>query len=324
KDPVSLGSPCAFLHLCKLMLASLNDILNSHERLQNLSVKAGGENHTNNALLAFAFSLKDIDLSTLGDSGVHVKMIAAPINPSDINMIQGTYAILADLPAVGGNEGVGQVVEAGRHVTSLKPGDLVIPADAGLGESESFFNQAFRKGFKNCPVRQPSSNYGVLVTVFTSLAMKTTYWITNLQELIDRLKSLGADYIITEETLRKPEMKELFKKIPQPVLALNGVGGKSATELLLHCNRCELSSSYLFLQSALIFKDVKLRGFWMTRWKKDNSHKKLKDMIADLCTLARKGQLTAPACQEVPLIDYQIAVKASMKPFVSAKQILRM
>uniref|UniRef100_A0A8D2JBB8 Enoyl-[acyl-carrier-protein] reductase, mitochondrial n=1 Tax=Varanus komodoensis TaxID=61221 RepID=A0A8D2JBB8_VARKO len=314
------------------MLASLNDILNSHERLQNLSVKAGGENHTNNALLAFAFSLKDIDLSTLGDSGVHVKMIAAPINPSDINMIQGTYAILADLPAVGGNEGVGQVVEAGRHVTSLKPGDLVIPADAGLGESESFFNQAFRKGFKNCPVRQPSSNYGVLVTVFTSLAMKTTYWITNLQELIDRLKSLGADYIITEETLRKPEMKELFKKIPQPVLALNGVGGKSATELLRHLQHKGTMVTYGGMSkqpvtipvSALIFKDVKLRGFWMTRWKKDNNKEKLKDMIADLCTLARKGQLTAPACQEVPLIDYQIAVKASMKPFVSAKQILRM
>ncbi|XP_044291207.1 enoyl-[acyl-carrier-protein] reductase, mitochondrial [Varanus komodoensis] len=234
-------------------------------------------------------------------------MIAAPINPSDINMIQGTYAILADLPAVGGNEGVGQVVEAGRHVTSLKPGDLVIPADAGLGtwRTEAVFSEE---------------------TLFCPRP--------DLQELIDRLKSLGADYIITEETLRKPEMKELFKKIPQPVLALNGVGGKSATELLRHLQHKGTMVTYGGMSkqpvtipvSALIFKDVKLRGFWMTRWKKDNSHnkEKLKDMIADLCTLARKGQLTAPACQEVPLIDYQIAVKASMKPFVSAKQILRM
>lgn len=35
---------------------------------------------------------------------------------------------------MGGNEGVGEVLETGRRVTALKPGDWVIPADAGLGE----------------------------------------------------------------------------------------------------------------------------------------------------------------------------------------------
>ena len=46
----------------------------------------------------------------------------------------GTYAFLPELPAVGGNEGVAQVVEVGCQVTTLKPGDWVIPKDAGLGE----------------------------------------------------------------------------------------------------------------------------------------------------------------------------------------------
>lgn len=46
----------------------------------------------------------------------------------------GTYAILSPLPAVGGNEGVGEVLEVGRRVAALKPGDWVIPAGAGLGE----------------------------------------------------------------------------------------------------------------------------------------------------------------------------------------------
>lgn len=35
---------------------------------------------------------------------------------------------------MGGNEGVGEVLEVGRLVTALKPGDWVIPADSGLGE----------------------------------------------------------------------------------------------------------------------------------------------------------------------------------------------
>lgn len=77
--------------------------------------------------------LENVDLPPIGANDVLVKMLAAPINPSDINMIQGTYAILPDLPAVGGNEGVAQVLEVGSQVKSLKTGDWVIPKDAGLG-----------------------------------------------------------------------------------------------------------------------------------------------------------------------------------------------
>lgn len=47
----------------------------------------------------------------------------------------GTYALLAPLPAVAGNEGVGRVLEVGPGVVTLSPGDCIIPADAGLGES---------------------------------------------------------------------------------------------------------------------------------------------------------------------------------------------
>ena len=53
---------------------------------------------------------------------------------TNVLAVPGTYAILPDLPAVGGNEGVGLVLEVGSQVKSLKPGDWVIPRDAGLGE----------------------------------------------------------------------------------------------------------------------------------------------------------------------------------------------
>ncbi|KAK2106320.1 hypothetical protein P7K49_015834 [Saguinus oedipus] len=77
----------------------------------------------------------NLELAAVGGSDVLVKMLAAPINPSDINMIQGNYGLLPELPAVGGNEGVAQVVAVGSSVTGLKPGDWVIPANAGLGDS---------------------------------------------------------------------------------------------------------------------------------------------------------------------------------------------
>ena len=43
-------------------------------------------------------------------------MLQAPINPSDINTIEGKYPIKPPLPAVPGNEGVGVVREIGSEV----------------------------------------------------------------------------------------------------------------------------------------------------------------------------------------------------------------
>ncbi|KAJ2784452.1 mitochondrial 2-enoyl thioester reductase [Coemansia interrupta] len=74
------------------------------------------------------------DAAALGADGVAVRMLAAPINPSDLNQIEGTYPVKARFTAgqaVGGNEGVGQVLSVGRSVTDLRPGDWVVPQRAG-------------------------------------------------------------------------------------------------------------------------------------------------------------------------------------------------
>ncbi len=60
-------------------------------------------------------------------------MLYAPINPSDINMIEGTYPVLPSLPAVAGNEGVGQIVAVGGNVKNVKPNDFVLPSKPGFG-----------------------------------------------------------------------------------------------------------------------------------------------------------------------------------------------
>ncbi|NXU34079.1 MECR protein, partial [Drymodes brunneopygia] len=154
----------------------------------------------------------------------------------------------------------------------------------------------------------------------------------DLPKLVERLMALGADHVVTEEMLRKPEMKDIFKSIPRPRLALNCVGGKSTTEMLRHLQPKGTMVTYggmakqpvMVPVSAFIFRDVRLRGFWMTQWRKEHmqDQQSVAGMMDALCQLIRQGQLMAPACTEVPLQDYRAALEASMKPFVSSKQIL--
>ncbi|KAG0240801.1 mitochondrial 2-enoyl thioester reductase [Actinomortierella wolfii] len=86
---------------------------------------------------------------------VQIKILAAPINPADLNQIEGVYparppmtrdiynagdahhgekngAELAPV-AVAGNEAVGQVVQIGEDVKELQVGDLVVMGMPGLG-----------------------------------------------------------------------------------------------------------------------------------------------------------------------------------------------
>src|ERR1043165_4096229 len=57
---------------------------------------------------------------------VVVKMNAAPINPADLNQIEGKYPVRAELPATPGFEGAGIVVDVGSDVKGLTRGALVI------------------------------------------------------------------------------------------------------------------------------------------------------------------------------------------------------
>ncbi|MGL4463600.1 MAG: alcohol dehydrogenase catalytic domain-containing protein, partial [Planctomycetia bacterium] len=55
--------------------------------------------------------VRDADKPTPGPGEVLVRMIASPINPSDMMTVRGVYFERPPLPAVAGYEGVG-VVEA--------------------------------------------------------------------------------------------------------------------------------------------------------------------------------------------------------------------
>nr|XP_005544244.1 PREDICTED: trans-2-enoyl-CoA reductase, mitochondrial isoform X2 [Macaca fascicularis] len=281
--------------------------------------------------------LKNLELAAVGGSDVHVKMLAAPINPSDINMIQGNYGLLPELPAVGGNEGVAQVVAVGSNVTGLKPGDWVIPANAGLGtwRTEAVFSEeALIQVPSDIPLQSaatlgvnPCTAYRMLMdfeqlqpghapaTACSQLCrwekLHRAAAAVSVSPLGLQVQLAGTLQVFSWDDHQVTESQ-------WPVQAKTRRGGTMVTYGGM------AKQPIIASVSLLIFKDLKLRGFWLSQWKKDHSPDQFKELILTLCDLIRRGQLTAPACSQVPLQDYQSALEASMKPFMSSKQILTM
>ncbi|OWK12649.1 MECR [Cervus elaphus hippelaphus] len=194
-------------------------------------------------------------------------MLAAPINPSDINMIQGTWRT--------------EAVFSEEELITV-PSDIPLQSAATLGVNPCTAYRMlmdFERLRPGDSVIQNASNSGVgqaVIQIAAALGLRT----------INVLRDRPGGTMVTYGGMAK-----------QPVIAS---------------------------VSQLIFKDLKLRGFWLSQWKKDHSPDQFKELILTLCDLIRRGQLTAPACSEVPLQDYPCALEASTQPFVSSKQILTM
>jgi NADPH:quinone reductase-like Zn-dependent oxidoreductase len=73
---------------------------------------------------------------------VRVRMLASPVNPSDVRVVRGTYGRLPRLPATPGFEGVGVVDVAGpgllRLVRGLSPGRRVAVLHGAGGTWQQF------------------------------------------------------------------------------------------------------------------------------------------------------------------------------------------
>ncbi|RWS07128.1 trans-2-enoyl-CoA reductase: mitochondrial-like protein [Dinothrombium tinctorium] len=292
---------------------------------------------------------------------VLVRFIASPVNPADINTVQGVYAIKPSLPAIGGHEGVAEVIECGSNVKQFKIGDWVIPSLAGFGtwrtyavaKEDQFYlidNQldalsaaqlsvnpctAYRmlKDFVHLKagdsVIQNGANSAVGVNVIQLAKLwqiKTINVVRNrenLKELVDELKQLGADYVITEEDLRQKDvMAEIWKQVPKPKLAFNCVGGKNATDCMRHLADTGTMITYGGMSKqpltvptgSLIFKDQRFKGYWMTRWVQENEHSPERaSMLEFICKALKDGKLKSPKAIPVDLNDYKDAFEKIAK-----------
>ncbi|CDK28893.1 unnamed protein product [Kuraishia capsulata CBS 1993] len=199
------------------------------------------------------------ELPQVGTNQLLLQHLAAPINPSDINQVQGVYPskppLTTDLgtdepAAVGGNEGVFQVLEVGSGVEGYSKGDWVIPADVNYGtwrthsvadsskmlklpKEKLSLNQAATIAVNPCSAYQMLNYYESLkpgdwfiqnagnsqvgraaIQIGKKMGLNSISIVRNrdnLQELVDELTELGATHVITEEQNESREFGATIK-----------------------------------------------------------------------------------------------------------------
>ena len=279
-----------------------------------------------------------ITLPPPGPEEVVLDMLAASINPADLNVIEGTYGDLPELPATIGNEGVGRISSAGLGVTSVKPGQLVLPMAFGtwckqmlvpaanvilLPEGLDVFQAAmltvnpatawrvlhdFVKLEPGDWVVQNAANSGVgrsVIQLARALGWKTLN-VVRRPELVGELTAAGGTVVVTEECDLRKELKSLCGGA-RPKLALNAVGGPSALNIAnalapgaTMVTFGAMSKQPLKIPNGLlIFKGLKFEGFWLNRWRKNAGAALRQETYGALASHLKAGTLFTPVLDAV-------------------------
>jgi len=131
------------------------------------------------------------------------------------------------------------------------------------------------------------------------------------QSMKDELLALGATHVVTESELMAKGFAEQVKEWTsggreKVKVGLNCVGGKP-TAALVKClssgghlvSYGAMSKQPLMLPTgALIFKDIKFSGFWVSRWSDANPEEK-KRTVEEILDLTREGSFRDIPVQEV-------------------------
>jgi len=282
------------------------------------------------------------------DGEAVVEMRAAPINPADLNQIEGKYPIRPQLPATPGFEGAGVVVDLGRNVTNIAEGALVIlPHNIGTWRDAAAVKAdelvvvpagiepvhaamlkinpmtAWRllhdyvdlqKGEWLIQNAANSAAGRAVIQIARELGYKTVNVVRRV-ELIDELRAEGDDIVLVDGENLRHEVKDATNGAPIR-LGLNAVGGDSALRLA----NCLAPESTLVTYGAmslqplkipnglLIFKDLRFRGIWINKWYDNATKQERIEAFQRLFEMAKRGLLKTKVEKAYPLSDAKAAV----------------
>jgi trans-2-enoyl-CoA reductase len=308
--------------------------------------------------------LEECPLPQPATDEVVVWLLAAPINPADLNEIEGKYPVRPALPATPGFEGAGVVVETGTAVKDLALGtEVILPHDVGTWreavavKAEKLFlvpneiepEQAAM--LKINPVTawrmlhdfvrlepgdwviQNAANSAAgraVIQISRELGYRTVN-IVRRAELIEELRAEGGDLVLVDHEKLRDEVRDATAG--QAIrLALNAVGGESALRLA-NCLAPEatmvtygaMSLQPLRLPNGLlIFKNLHFTGFWVNKWYDQATPEARRETFESLFDLARRGRLRTKVERAYSLGEFGAAVARAAQGKRDGKIIFRM
>jgi len=290
-----------------------------------------------------------------------VQMLAAPINPADLNAIEGKYPGRKEVPATPGFEGAGTIVDLGSDVKNIARGALVIlPHDIGTWRDALAVkaNELIAVPPEIEPVQaamlkinpmtalrllhdyvdlnrgdwviQNAANSAVGVAVIQiarELGFKTVN-VVRRTELIEELRAEGGDVVLVDQENLRDEVKTATEGAPIR-LGLNAVGGESALRLAncLAPGSTMVTFGAMSLQplkipnGLLIFKDLRFRGIWINKWYDNATMQQRMDAFRSLFEMAKRGLLKTKVEKAYPLTEAKAAVAHAAQSKRSGKII---
>ena len=277
-----------------------------------------------------------------------VEMRAAPINPADLNQIEGKYPVRPELPATPGFEGAGVVVDLGPNKTNIAMGDLVIlphnvgtwrdavavkaedlvvvpagiePVDAAMLKINPMTAWRLLHDYvdlkKGDWLIQNAANSAAgraVIQIACELGYKTVN-VVRRAELIDELRAEGGDVVLVDGENLREEVKPATSGAPIR-LGLNSVGGDSALRLAncLAPGSTVVTFGAMSLQplkipnGLLIFKDLRFRGIWINKWYDNATKERRTEAFRRLFEMAKRGLLKTKVEKAYPLAEAKTAV----------------
>lgn len=286
-----------------------------------------------------------------------VRMLAAPINPADLNTIEGTYGFKPDLPAIPGIEGCG-VVEASAS-DHIRAGDVVMflrrastwsshttvdaaslfqlppaidPLQAAMLKVNPATAWRLLHGFAHLRpgdwIVQNAGNSAVgqcVIQIARELGIRTISFVRR-EELFPELKSLGADEVFTDDDGGLAAARTVLGGA-NARLAFNAVGGESALRIMkllceggVHITYGAMGRKPITLPNGLlIFRDIQIRGLWVTRWVENHPETEVREVYRQLAEWVAAGKLRQPVDAAFSLDQWRGALARLDEPGRSGK-----
>lgn len=311
-------------------------------------------------LPAEVLTIKEVETPQPGPGEVRIKVTTCNINPSDIMFVQGLYGIRPRFPAVGGFEAAGIIDEAGEGVP-LKVGQRVIFTAIGVWQeyvkvpakgiipipdamTDEVACQAFVNPFTAFAMLDESglqpgdwlmltagaSAFGKFVIQLCKQRGIKTIATVRRPEQVEELKAIGATEVInTKETDMVKAVREITEK--QGVhCAFDAVGGEVGGALVdcLGMNGTVYVFGLLSLgltpinTGVMIFKNLSIKGFWLTSWMASKSGKELAGITREVLTMLTTNQLKADVEATYSLDEIKEAVEHADRPGRKGKVLL--